>query len=187
MSDLSISSVALLVHVVAGTLLIGSSVFAPLVHKSMATADSLGALRVWVDMARRSSRANPAFAVVLLATGIYLGSQGWWTQPWFYVAAASWLVDSLLALLVIDPSTAALGAAIGTREGAIDAPADALRRSRKWVLAGEVMRGSDLSMIYLMFVKPGLIESLVVVAAAIALFVAISAGRLRTTSARPQP
>ncbi len=187
MFNLSIYSVTLLVHVVAGTILIGGSLFAPLIHKSMVTADSLGALRMWVNLARKSASANPATALVILGTGLYLGSQNWWTQPWFYVASAAWLLDSLLAVLVINPAVAGLGAAIGSREGAIDAKIDARRRSRTWELAGEVTRGSDLSMLYVMFVKPGLIESCVVVVVAIALFVAINAGRSRITSAQRQP
>jgi hypothetical protein len=45
---------------------------------------------------RRRSRANPAAAFILLGTGVYLGSAGWWTQAWFHVSLAAWLANSLL-------------------------------------------------------------------------------------------
>jgi hypothetical protein len=179
MFDLSFYAIALLAHVVAGTVLVGSTMFAPLVHRSILAADSFATLRMWLDLDRRASRANPPIAMVLLATGIYLGSAGFWSMAWFYVAVAAWVLNCALAIAVVDRTAAAVRAAAGTREGAIDAKVDALRRSRTWGLAHEIMGGSDLAMLYVMFVKPGLAESIVVTVGAMLLFVAVGQVRGR--------
>jgi hypothetical protein len=188
--NLSLYALALLVHVVGGCMLIGSTLSTPLIRRSILAAPTLGLVRTWLDFARRAGRLNPAAAFAVLGTGIYLGSAGFWTQGWFWVALAAWLANTLLAVLVVDRTASALAAAAGSREGAIDAPVDAIRRSRAWELAEPVMRANDLGMLYVMFVKPSAIECVLVLAGAIAL--SIGADRrasraLKASAAAPLP
>lgn len=179
MFDLSLYSIALLVHVTAGVVLIGSSLFAPITRRAILSTSSIEALRDWLDFARRSVRANPPAALALLLTGLYLGANGWWSQPWFFVAIAAWLVNVLLAVLVLQRRAMVLGQAAGrAATGPIDAAVDALRRAPSWDTAEDVMLANDLAMIYLMFIKPSLAESCLVVGAG-ALYAGLRATRRR--------
>ena len=167
MFDLSVYSIVLLVHIASGILLVSSALFAPLTRHAILRAPALDRLRDSLDFLRRSARANPAAAMALLATGLYLGSAGWWHQPWFFVALAAWIANLLLATFAVKPSVIALArAAAGAGNGPIGPDVDRLRRSRRWDVAEGLMRGNDLAMLYVMFVKPSAAESLLVVAAA---------------------
>ena len=180
MFDLSVYAWALLAHVTAGSVLIGSSMVAVPVRRAAVGASSLDPLRMWLDFGRRSARANPIAAFVLLATGIYLGSSGWWTEPWFYVAAATWVINSSLAVLIVNPTAGTLGAAAARATGP-EIPPDVavLLRSTAWPIAEAIMRANDLVMLYVMFNKPSLAESCLVVAGTAAVFVAVEEVRRR--------
>jgi hypothetical protein len=179
MFSLTLYTIVLIVHVAAAGVLLGSAVVAPLIRRYILSAPSLGVLRLWVEFGRTASRTHPPAALVLLATGVYLGSAGWWAQPWFFVAIAVWIVNSALAAMFVDGSTSQLSAAIGPREGSIDRTVDAIRRSRRWDMAFDVIRANDLAMLYVMFQKPGLAESVLVIAAAIAISCAAGVRRTR--------
>ena len=180
MFTMSPYSAVVLVHVTAATLLIGSATVAMYTRRAIVSATSLPVLRAWVEFGRRSSRANPALAFAVLASGVYLGSYGWWGQPWFYVAAAAWVLNTALAARVIRPMAGALGAAVGRATGdAIPPDIDAIRRSLVWPAAGAMMRASDLAMLYVMFTKPSLVESSAVILLAAVSLVVIEIGRER--------
>mgnify|MGYP001766972047 CR=1 FL=1 len=167
MFDLSLYSVVLLVHIASAIVLVGSALFAPLTRHAILRASTVDRVLDWLDFLRRSARANPPAAMVLLASGLYLGSEGWWSQPWFYVALGAWVANFSLATFAVKPSVIALArAAAGAGSGPVGAEIDRLRRSRRWEVAEGLMRGNDLAMMYVMFVKPSAAESLVVVAAA---------------------
>lgn len=172
MFDLSLYSLALLAHVTTATILTGHALLAPLIRRAVLSADSLAMLRAWLEFAQRAARANPIAAMILLATGVYLGSAGWWTQPWFYVALAAWLANSLLATLVIQKTAARIGRAAGSRDGVIAPDVDHIRQSRAWHVADTVLASNDLAMIYVMFQKPGLLEACLVVMGGIAIALA---------------
>jgi hypothetical protein len=90
-------------------------------------APTIDRLSDWLDVLRRSVRANPPAAMGLLASGLYLGSEGWWSQPWFYVALGAWVANFSCATFVVKPSVAALSRAA---TGAGSGPAvDRLRHS----------------------------------------------------------
>ena len=167
MFDLSLYSIVLLVHIASAIVLVGSALFAPLTRHAILRAPTVDRLRDWLDFLRRSARANPPAAMVLLASGLYLGSEGWWSQPWFYVALGAWAANLLLATLAVKPSVFALARAAAARgDGPVGPDVDRLRHSRRWEIAEGLMRGNDLAMLYVMFVKPTAAESLLVVAAA---------------------
>jgi hypothetical protein len=125
--------------------------------------------------------------MLLLGSGLYLGASGWWTQPWFFVSIATWVVSLIVAVRVKERSACALASAVGSREGPVDEEVDALRRARPWPLAEAILRGGDLAMLYVMFAKPSLVVALVAVAGAmLASAVAAALGR-RAPAALPAP
>jgi hypothetical protein len=74
----------------------------------------------------------------------------------------------------------ALAAAANRAAGdAIPPDVDAIRRSVVWPAAGATMRATDLAMLYLMFNKPPLVESCVVVATVTVSFVVVELFRER--------
>lgn len=169
-----------LVHVTAATLLIGSSTVAMYARHEIVRARSLASLKTWLECGRRSSQANPVLALTVLGSGVYLGSYGWWQQPWFYVALSAWVLNAALAARAIRPTAGALAAAAGRAAGdAIPPDVDAIRRSAVWPAAGATMRATDLAMLYLMFKKPSLVESCLVVAAVSVAFVVVALSRER--------
>jgi hypothetical protein len=91
-------SLLVMVHVAAGALLIGGGVSGAMLRARIKSARSGQALGMWLDFGRQTSQANPIFGVTVLATGVYLGSTGWWTDRWFAVAAALWTMDCALAI-----------------------------------------------------------------------------------------
>lgn len=195
MLGLSAYSLAILLHLAAAMTLVGGSVFSLHLRRAILEAPSVGALRTWLGFARRSSAANPAAALVLLGTGLYLGSYGWWESAWFYVALGAWLANSLLAARVLKPAGMAMGAAVaGAADDApVDGPVDALRRSAGWRVAGAAMLGSDVAMLVLMVEKPSLVESLAVTLGAMAVGIGLTLMRVRRSpvggmraSGRPQ-
>ncbi|MBE7416525.1 MAG: hypothetical protein HS128_02055 [Ideonella sp.] len=155
-------SFILYVHILAATLLIGSSVAARAARRVMLGATDLTSLRAAAEVARRISLANPAIAMVLLATGLYLGGAGFWRAAWFWVAVAAWAVSSVLAGKVLGPSGRRLGvAAARAGNGAIPPQVEALRRARAPVIAADVLLGLDLSLLLLMVAKPAVMAAIV--------------------------
>ena len=180
MFDVSFHSAVFLAHVIAGVWLVGGSLFAPYIRRAILAAPSVESLLGWLDFGRRSSAINPLMAFVLLGSGIYLGSAGFWSQGWFYVAAVSWLIDTLVVVLVIQRSAAGLAkAAAQVGQGPITPQLDALRRSRAWDLGEQVMWASDLGMLYVMYMKPSALESCLVIGVLFASSFAVHAIRER--------
>ncbi len=180
MFDLSLYAIVLLAHITAGFYLVGGAFFAPRIRQAIVAAPSVDALRTWLGFARAATAANPPVALVLLATGVYLGSAGWWSTGWFYVALAAWIVNCALAIGVIGRTAAALGqAAAAAPHGPVGANLDTLRRSRAWDLAEQVMRANDLGMLYVMYMKPTVLEAVLVIAVILAAGLALHAGFTR--------
>jgi hypothetical protein len=180
MFDLSFDALVLLAHVTAGFYLVGGAFFAPHIRRAILGAPSVDALLAWLGFARKATAANPPVALALLASGIYLGSAGWWSTGWFYVALAAWVVNCVLAIGVIGRGASALAqAASRAPQGPVGADLDALRRSRAWDVAGQVMRANDIGMLYVMYVKPTVLEACLVIAVVLAVGFALHAGRAR--------
>ena len=152
----------------------------------MKSAPSGQALGMWLEFGRQSSQANPGFGLTVLATGLYLGSTGWWTDTWFAVAATLWTIDVVLAVGVIKRSAGALGAALGRAHGQLTAEVAAARDAIGWDLAIAALRANNAAMLYVMFQKPALPEcvSVLLLAQAVS-FAFYGLGRRRSTHPAP--
>lgn len=187
---LSMYTAALFLHILAAMVLVGGSLFTQLLRGPIRSATSIGALRGWLDLGRRSARLNPPSALLLLATGLWLGRDGWWDFPWFWVAVGAWAVNATLAVAVVRRAAVAVAvAAARAGDGPVSSGIDRLRRSRSWALAETVMATNDLALLFLMVDKPALGRSLAVVALAhLAVFgVRLVKGRLQRARAGAAP
>jgi hypothetical protein len=183
MPDVSPYVVVLFAHVVSAIALVGESIGSPLVQRQVRTARTAGELRLWVAFAQRATRLNGPIALVLLGSGIYLGSYGWWAQPWFYVAAGGWLVNAILGGGVLKRTAESIAkAAAAATDDRIPAEAEQLRQAPTWRLAHAVMLGNDFAIVYVMFNKPALVPALVVLTGAIAIALAVATLRHRSTA-----
>ncbi len=174
----SSSEIVVFVHVAVAFVLVGSSLSAPLLRNAIRGAASPGELKQWVGFARRATRLNPAAALVLLASGIWLGAQGWWSTGWFWVSIAAWLANSLLAVLVVNRTEALLDKAADA--GWPAAAVDPIRFAPSWDAASGAMLANDLALVWIMLHKPSLAASVALTAAANAILVGIALARRGT-------
>jgi uncharacterized membrane protein len=165
--SVSVYSTVLFLHVVAAMLLIGGGAAILINHGFSHRARTAGELRSWFEYTGRIARLNPLYALVLLVSGIWLGSAGWWSTGWFWVAAAAWVVNGTLAATVVKKSAASLGRALGSAgDGPLSPESDRLRHSRVWPVAERVMLSGDFAILYVMMEKPSAIVSAAVLAGA---------------------
>lgn len=163
--SIAIYEITVFVHVLAALVLIGNAFWSARLRAAVRTASTRGEVRAFIAFAIRSTRINPLAALVLLGTGIYLGSYGWWSAAWFYVAAGAWVANLLLAVLAVGPAERAVLEAADRGTGdVVEADLDRARSRRAWDLAAAVMLASDLAMVWVMFNKPGLAGALLTIA-----------------------
>lgn len=178
---MSLHAAVLFLHVLAALVLVGHSVGTPLVLAAIREAPTVGALRTWLRFARDSARLNPPAAMVLLATGIVL-APGRWGQAWLWGAIALWVASTALAVGVVKATGERVGALAGAgADGPLPPELDAARSSARWVLGADALLGTDLAALLLMFTQSGLLGTVLVVAASVA--IAVAAGALRRRGA----
>lgn len=150
------SSVVFL-HVASATVLIGSSLSSPFVRGAVRRARSVAEVATLLDFARRATRANPVAAMVLLGTGLYLGSAGWWASGWFAVSVALFVFSVAWAVRTVEGELKRLGSALAASpEGPVPPVLDAARRSERLDLAADALLGADAAALFLMVNKPAL-------------------------------
>jgi hypothetical protein len=164
-------SLVLFAHVLAAVAVVGHSIGSPLIRAALRDAASLSELGPVVALEQRAARWIPIIALALLASGIYLGSVGWWHFGWFYVSIAGWVANALLAGLLLHSMLARLAKAAAGRHGAIPAEIDALRRSKTLAATSQAMLANNLALLFVMFNKPDTVAALAVFAVANALLV----------------
>ena len=172
------------VHVAAAVaLLSGSVVASPGVRGSVRRAGTTQEIRAYLALGGPLLILEPASAVVVLASGIYLTSVAeFWAQGWVQSAVAFWSVNAVVAGVVVKPAIGAVAAAAATAaDGPVDQHLDTLRRSSRWSVGGDVLMANDLAMLYVMTMKPELAGSLLAVAGTM---MAIAAVRVVTRGLR---
>lgn len=171
------------VHVLAAVVLVGSSFLFPFTRAALRGAGTVEELRGWLRFAGRLAAVDPICALGVLATGVYLGSQGWWTYPWFWVAVGLFLINGGLAARALHGAAGELEAgANAAGRGPVPERIDALRWSARFDVPGDVLLANDVSLLFIMITKPGLPGSLATVALANGVLALV---RRRRRAARP--
>jgi len=180
-----VREVILFVHVAAAAALVGTSIVTPVITRRIRSSPTRSSVLAWTESLSLMTRANPAFAVALLVTGISLGLDGWWRQGWFVVSVVSWIVTSVLAGAVVKPSLARISSAASTNTDAPpDAVLDGLRNNRVWLSAENMVLAGDLAILWIMIAKPDLPVSAAILVVCSAVFAgfALLPRRLAATS-----
>lgn len=154
---MNLHSCVLFVHIGSAVVLLANSLTSPFVRSSMRRAATVGELSGWLEFLRRTTRFDPAVAVVVLASGVYLGSVGWWSSGWFRVSMVLFFVNGLFAAkLVVRELGRIRDAAANAGDGPIADAIDELRRSERLDLGSDILLAVDLVVLFLMVEKPTL-------------------------------
>ena len=128
--------VMVFVHVAAAvTLLSGSVVASPAVRGSVRRAGTTQEMRAYLAIGCPLLILEPTSALVVLASGIYLTSvANFWAQGWVQAAIAFWIVNAVVAGVVVKPVIGHVVAAAATAiDGPVDQHLDTFRRSSRWL------------------------------------------------------
>lgn len=148
-------SFVIFLHIASAMLLMGSTAASRIAERGLRAAPDLATLRGALDIVQRTTRFNPMLAIVMLVSGAILGRVGWWSEPWFWVAVATWIANLILAVRFVVPGHQVLGMAVAQAgDGPVPAPLDALRQARAPAIALDVMIGLDFGTLLLMVIKP---------------------------------
>ena len=163
-------------HVFAAVLLLGTSVLGePAVRAAVRGAGHPMELRGLLDLGHRMPAISLASALLLLASGIYLSSVGhFWGLGWVQVSVVFWLVNGILAGVVVRPAIKRVSAETSAATGdTLGRELDDARWSGAWTWGVDAMAANDAAMLYLMIIKPGFAGSLAVVLLANVLVAAV--------------
>jgi hypothetical protein len=172
----------LFVHIVSAILVVGSTLFAPLVGAGVQRSATVQSLREWANLLRTMGQWAGRAAPVTFLAGLYLAFAGdWWGSGWLEVSLLLFALAGVGALGFLDPAAGRLvEAAEAAPDGPISAELDELRHGRRTQVVESFLLPGDLTIVFLMTNKPGFVGSLV------ALGVAAAAGalllRLQATS-----
>lgn len=154
---MSVYSVLVFFHVVGAIVLVGGSLFAPLLGAAVRRTTSVTSLREWAAYLQRLSVVSGPAALVTFGTGLYLAFAGdWWGSGWLDVSLGLFVIAAILALGVIDPAMRRLlAAATDATDGPVDATLDVKRRDPRAAIAEWMLLGTDVAIVFLMTNKPG--------------------------------
>ena len=167
------------VHVAAAVaLLSGSVVASPAVRAAVRRAQTTEEIRAYLAIGRPLLILEPAAAITVLVTGVYLTSvASFWTLGWVQVSLAAWLVNSSLAGTMVKPAISRIAAATASPGSTVGWHLDKLRWSDRWSVAGDVLLANDAATLYLMTVKPDLPGALALVVGANLAVIGVRAAR----------
>lgn len=188
---MDVYQLTVLIHVAAAVALLSASVIAsPGVRRAVRRARTAEEVRTSLAVGRPLLVIEPASAMVVLASGIYLsGAVNFWGLGWVQVAIVFWVVNAAVAAALVKPVLGRLTSlAAGSPDGPVRSDLEALRWSPRWSLGGDLLLANDAAMLYLMTMKPDLTGSLIAVAVANLVVAAAGAGlRARRAQAMPGP
>jgi hypothetical protein len=180
-------SVVVFVHVVGAIVLVGATLFAPLIGNWLRRAPTVESLREWAGYRLLTGQVVGGAAVVVLTSGVYLAFRGgWWGSGWLEVSLALFAFAGYLALGVLDPAAKRLVASANqTPDGPVDSALDAQRRSPRSMTADSMLVGTDLTIVFLMTNKPSFVGAGVAVVVGLGIGTALAARERRHHAEAP--
>jgi uncharacterized membrane protein len=161
-------SVVVFVHVLSAIVLVGSSLFGPMLGMAIRRSASVGSLREWARYFQQVVKLTGPAAGLTLATGLYLGFAGdWWGGGWIEVSLVLFVLAGVGAVGVLDPTSKRIvEAAEAAPDGPLPTELDRQRHDRRTAIVESMMLATDVAILFLMITKPVLVTSLAVVAVA---------------------
>lgn len=175
MSWVTLTTLALFAHIVGALLLfvgIGALWISALRLRS---ARIVAQAREWSGLARVAGRIGPIAGVLILVPGIYLMATEWGATPWILVTIGAMLLLMMPGMIIAGRGLGAIRVALAASADGDALPADVRRQIERpmvWT-AVQVWAATSLGVVFLMTTKPGWTGSLVVIAVAVALGLAV--------------
>ena len=147
-----------------------------LAHHRFRAATHAGPARDGLGLTRRTAPAMPLLALALFASGAWLTQTAWsWRSAWVDWGAGGLLLMQAISLAILKPRVQAAARALATA-GPEVLPPELTARLRDRVLwaAAHVQLGLATGILFLMVMKPGMIGSVVTLAAAVACALAVA-------------
>ncbi len=163
-------NVALFAHIVGAIFIVGMGFFNPFMANALTRTPTVAGVREWAGVLHKISKAGGPFALLILASGIYMViAQYSFAQPWVIVSLVLFVVAGGIASGVLDPAIAKIvAAAKDTPDGPVPDELRALTTNSRMHDFEAMLFGVDLALVFLMAVKPGLLGALAVVVAGVA-------------------
>lgn len=154
---MSVYAVVVFLHVTSAVVVVGSTIFAPLVGAGLRRAGTTTSLGEWATAVQAMNRWAGRAAGGVLLTGLYLAFDGgWWGSGWLEVSLALFALAGIGAMGVLDPWASRLvAAAEAAPDGPVGADLDALRHDRRTETFEAFFLPVDLTIVFLMTNKPG--------------------------------
>lgn len=182
-------SIGLFVHVAGALALFMGIAVSRLAFGRVRRARSVGELRLWLGVARRTRVVFPASIVVLLASGLFLTAQSWsFTTPWVATSLVSVVALGVAGAAVNGRHGRAMGRALGDRgDGPLPADVTAQQRRGGPFVFGFALNGVALGVVFLMTTKPDWVGSVLGVLAGAVAGAAVGGLAVRRPADHPTP
>lgn len=128
-------------------------------------ASTVEELRLWLDLLKSTGGMFPASFAFILLSGLYMTNESWsFDTPWIVVAIVSVVVMGIIGGAVIGRKLSSIGRAAASAQQISPELALQVARPALWV-AATALNGMALGVLWLMSIKPGWTQSIVVVTA----------------------
>ena len=162
---MSFYGIALFIHVVGALLLFVAVGLNFLSMLRMRQAEEISRFREWTLLGRQAGRIIPMAILLITGSALYMVLTVWgWGTAWVDVALGTFLAHGVLVSAIENPRLAALQkAAKQIATGPVPAAVLAQARHPLLWLCECVVTGTTFGMIFLMSVKPNLVDSLIAI------------------------
>jgi len=181
--DRSLYTAALFLHVVGALLLIATLTLEGIALWQMRRAAMVERVRDSVAIASLTRQVGPASAVGILLPGLYMTATTWGFIPWIGTSLIAWLVVGVLGA-VNGIRLGSLGRAVAAGGEGFSTELATRVKDPLFAASWRLRVAIVLGIVFLMTGKPGLWESLLVIAAAAAVGVVSSLPAWRAASYR---
>ncbi len=124
-------------------------------------ASSVDQVRMYLQLARGSSRLGMPSMIVLLLSGGYMGMTVWHGVAWLLISLVALVLLVIIVLAFVAPRLRAIGQTMAATAGVFTpALAQQLQARPLWI-ALQTRLAIALGIVYLMTVKPDLVSSLI--------------------------
>jgi len=164
-------NIALFAHIIGAIVIVGMGFFTPFMMGGLTRTPTVAGVREWAGALQKISKMGGPFAGLVLLSGIFMViSKHSWTTPWIMVSLVLFVIAGGIASGVLDPAVGKIVAAADeTPDGPVPDELRALTTDTRMHDFEAMLFGVDMAIVFMMTVKPGLVGSLVTVAAGLAL------------------
>ncbi len=175
MSSETLSTLVLFAHII-GVLLLFIGIAALWISAlRLRSARLVAQAREWSGLARIAGRIGPIAGVLILVPGIYMMATEWGATPWILVTIGAMLLLMMPGMIIAGRSMGAIRVALAASADEDAVPAEVRRQIERPLMwsAIQVWAAAALGVVFLMTTKPGWAGSLVAMAVALVLGLAV--------------